>query len=73
MQRSSRVDYDANCATLRQPAAPRKSPDPALAAFLAERSALGTVLLLDIACDTGNQLVANRVDIAPSATSGRLR
>src|SRR5262249_11785527 len=43
-----------------------KSPDPALATFLAKRSPLGTALLLDIACGTGNQLVANRA-IASSA------
>jgi ubiquinone/menaquinone biosynthesis C-methylase UbiE len=66
MQRSSRVDYDAIAPLYDSQPHREKSPDPALAAFLAERSALGTALLLDIACGTGNQLVANRA-IASSA------
>ena len=66
MQRSSRVDYDAIAPLYDSQPHREKSPDPALAAFLAERSALGTALLLDIACGTGNQLVANRA-IAPDA------
>jgi ubiquinone/menaquinone biosynthesis C-methylase UbiE len=66
MQRSSRVDYDAIAPLYDSQPHREKSPDPALASFLAERSALGTALLLDIACGTGNQLVANRA-IAPSA------
>ena len=66
MQRSSRVDYDAIAPLYDSQPHREKSPDPALAAFLAVRSAPGTALLLDIACGTGNQLVANRA-IAPSA------
>jgi ubiquinone/menaquinone biosynthesis C-methylase UbiE len=66
MQRSSRVDYDAIAPLYDSQPHREKSPDPALAAFLAVRSAPGTALLLDIACGTGNQLVANRT-IAPSA------
>src|SRR5438270_10385799 len=66
MQRSSRVEYDAIAPLYDSQPGREKSPDPALAAFLAERSALGTGLLLDIACGTGNQLVANRA-IASSA------
>jgi ubiquinone/menaquinone biosynthesis C-methylase UbiE len=66
MQRSSRVDYDAIAPLYDSQPHREKSPDPALAAFLAERSALGTALLLDIACGTGSQLVANRA-IASSA------
>jgi ubiquinone/menaquinone biosynthesis C-methylase UbiE len=66
MQRSSRVDYDAIAPLYDSQSHPEKSPDPALAAFLAERSALGTAPLLDIACGTGNRLVANRA-IAPRA------
>ena len=66
MQRSSRVDYDAIAPLYDSQPHREKSPDPALAAFLADRSALGTALLLDIACGTGNQLVANRA-IAPNA------
>ena len=60
MQRSSRVDYDAIAPLYDSQPHREKSPDPALATFLAERSPLGTALLLDIACGTGNQLVANR-------------
>jgi ubiquinone/menaquinone biosynthesis C-methylase UbiE len=60
MQRSSRVDYDAIAPLYDSQPHREKSSDPALAAFLAERSALETALLLDIACGTGNQLVANR-------------
>src|SRR5690348_14464452 len=67
MQRSSRVDYDAIAPLYDSQPGRDKSPDPALAAFLAERTALGTALLLDIACGTGNQLVANRA-IAPDAS-----
>src|SRR5271167_4678733 len=66
MQRSSRVDYDAIAPLYDSQPHREKSPDPALASFLAERSALGTALLLDIACGTGNQLVANSA-IAPRA------
>jgi ubiquinone/menaquinone biosynthesis C-methylase UbiE len=66
MQRSSRVDYDAIAPLYDSQPGRDKSPDPALAAFLAARTALGTALLLDIACGTGNQLVANRA-IAPNA------
>src|ERR1700759_1489983 len=66
MQRSSRVDYDAIAPLYDSQPHREKSPDPALATFLAERSPLGTALLLDIACGTGNQLVANRA-IASSA------
>ena len=60
MQRSSRVDYDAIAPLYDSQPHREKSSDPALAEFLAERSALGRALLLDIACGTGNQLVANR-------------
>ena len=67
MQGSSRVDYDAIAPLYDSQPHREKSPDPALAAFLAGRSALGTALLLHIACGTGNQLVANRA-IAPSAS-----
>jgi len=66
MQRSSRVDYDAIAPLYDSQPHREKSPDPALATFLAKRSPLGTALLLDIACGTGNQLVANRA-IASSA------
>ena len=66
MQRSSRVDYDAIAPLYDSLPGRSKSPDPALAAFLAERSAPGTHRFLDIACGTGNQLVADRA-IAPNA------
>lgn len=64
---SSRVDYDAIAERYDSQPHRDKAPDPALAAFLAERRAAG-LMVLDIACGTGNQLVANR----PLAPHGRM-
>lgn len=66
MQRSPRVDYDSVAELYDSQPYREKSVDPALAAFIAERAASDTLSLLDIACGTGNQLVANRA-IAPHA------
>jgi SAM-dependent methyltransferase len=66
MQRSSRVDYDSIADLYDSQPYREKSADPELAAFLAERARSDTLSLLDIACGTGNQLVANRI-IAPHA------
>lgn len=57
---SSRVDYDAIAEGYDRSPHREKSPDPALAAFIAERTPTKTLAVLDIACGTGNQLVANR-------------
>jgi len=66
MQRSSRVDYDSIAGGYDTQPHREKSVDPELAAFLAERASSAPLSLLDIACGTGNQLVANR-PIAPHA------
>jgi ubiquinone/menaquinone biosynthesis C-methylase UbiE len=66
MQRSPRVDYDSIAELYDSQPYREKSVDPALAAFLAECAASDALSLLDIACGTGNQLVANRA-IAPDA------
>jgi ubiquinone/menaquinone biosynthesis C-methylase UbiE len=60
MKRSSRVDYDAiaelyDCTPHRE-----KSVDPELMAFLAGCGPAASLTLLDIACGTGNQQIANR-------------
>jgi ubiquinone/menaquinone biosynthesis C-methylase UbiE len=67
MQRSSRVDYDVIAPRYDSQPHREKSPDPALAAFLGRPPLAETPALLDIACGTGNQLIANRA-IAPDAT-----
>ncbi|HTZ35331.1 MAG TPA: methyltransferase domain-containing protein [Stellaceae bacterium] len=66
MQRSSRVDYDAIAELYDSTPHREKSPDPELAAVLAGRSPGARLTLLDIACGTGNQQIANRA-IAPGA------
>ena len=63
---SSRVDYDAIAELYDSSPHREKSPDPELAAFLAAREPAKSLLLLDIACGTGNQLIANR-SLAPHA------
>jgi ubiquinone/menaquinone biosynthesis C-methylase UbiE len=60
MQRSSRVDYDAIADRYDATPHREKSVDPELAAFVVARASSGLLSLLDIACGTGNQLVANR-------------
>jgi ubiquinone/menaquinone biosynthesis C-methylase UbiE len=66
MQRSSRVDYDAIAELYDSTPHREKSVDPELAAFVAEHKPTASLTLLDIACGTGNQQIANR-DIAPTA------
>jgi len=66
MQQSSRVDYDAIAELYDSQPHPEKSADPELVAFLGERGSSDRLSLLDIACGTGSQLIANRV-IAPDA------
>src|SRR5579872_2158357 len=63
---STRVDYDAIAEHYDRSPHRKKSPDPEVAAFIAERRPGEMLAVLDIACGTGNQLVANRA-IAPDA------
>ena len=55
---SSRIDYDEVAELYDGQPYRQKSPDPILAAFVAERPPIPTAVL-DVACGTGNQLVAN--------------
>src|ERR1700720_3812887 len=66
MQRSTRVDYDAIAELYDSTPHREKSADPELIAFLAGRGPTATLTLLDIACGTGNQQIANR-GVAPNA------
>src|SRR5262249_61616118 len=66
MQRSSRVDYDALAELYDSTPHREKSADPELITFLAGRAPAATLTLLDIACGTGNQQIANR-GLTPSA------
>ena len=67
MQRSSRVDYDAIAELYDSTPHREKSADPELAAFLGGHGLTASLTLLDIACGTGNQQIANR-GIAPDAS-----
>ena len=60
MQRSSRVDYDAIAELYDSTPHREKSADPELIAFLAGCGPAASLTLLDIACGTGNQQIANR-------------
>jgi ubiquinone/menaquinone biosynthesis C-methylase UbiE len=66
MQRSSRVDYDAIAELYDSTPHRKKSADPELIAFLGARGSSARLTLLDIACGTGNQQIANR-GLAPDA------
>jgi ubiquinone/menaquinone biosynthesis C-methylase UbiE len=66
MQRSSRVDYDALAELYDSTPHREKSADPELIAFLPACAPAASLTLLDIACGTGNQQIANR-DLAPDA------
>jgi len=66
MQRSTRVNYDAIAELYDSTPHREKSADPELIAFLAGRGPTTTLTLLDIACGTGNQQIANR-GLAPTA------
>jgi ubiquinone/menaquinone biosynthesis C-methylase UbiE len=65
MQRSSLVDYDAIPELYDSTPHREKSADPELIAFLAGCGSAASLRLLDIACGTGNQQIANR--LAPDA------
>src|SRR5246127_1122533 len=66
MQRSSRVDYDAIAELYDSTSHREKSADPDLIAFLAGCGPTATLTMLDIACGTGNQQIANR-GLTPNA------
>jgi ubiquinone/menaquinone biosynthesis C-methylase UbiE len=61
---SSGVDYDAIAHLYDSQPHRGKAVDPQLVTFIAQRAALEHLSILDIACGTGSQLVANR-SIAP--------
>jgi ubiquinone/menaquinone biosynthesis C-methylase UbiE len=63
---STRVDYDAIAELYDSSPHREKSPDPELAAFLATHEAAPLLSLIDVACGTGNQLIADR-SLAPHA------
>jgi ubiquinone/menaquinone biosynthesis C-methylase UbiE len=66
MSRSPRVEYDKIAHLYDSQPHRTRSVDPELLAFMRERTSREPVSLLDIACGTGNQLVANRA-AAPDA------
>jgi ubiquinone/menaquinone biosynthesis C-methylase UbiE len=66
MSRSPRVDYDKIAHLYDSQPYRARSVDPELLAFLRERASREPMSLLDIACGTGNQLIANRA-AAPDA------
>lgn len=67
MQRSSRVDYDAIAELYDSTPHREKSVDPELVAFLTGRTPTANLTVLDVACGTGNQQIANRT-LAPGAS-----
>ena len=60
MRTSKRVDYDAIAHLYDAQPYRAKTADPELVLYLAERAGGGPPTILDIACGTGSQLVANR-------------
>ena len=60
MQPSPRVNYDIIAHLYDTQPYREKTVDPELVAFLGQRGSAETLSILDIACGTGNQLVANR-------------
>lgn len=59
MLSSQRLDYDVIAELYDTHPLRAKDADPELAIFLAARANSGALALLDIACGTGNQLIAN--------------
>ena len=66
MRTTSRVDYDAIADLYDGQPYRRKTVDPELVTFIAQHASSDRLSLLDIACGTGSQLVANR-PIIPDA------
>src|SRR5262249_14327871 len=66
MSRSARVNYEKIADRYVSQPFRSKSSDPELLAFLRERPPRRLMYVLDIACGTGNQLIANRA-AAPGA------
>ena len=66
MRTTSRVDYDIIAHLYDEQPYRRKTVDPELATFIAQHASPDRLSLLDIACGTGSQLVANR-PIVPDA------
>jgi SAM-dependent methyltransferase len=66
MRTSARVDYDAIAHLYDTQPYRGKAVDPELVTFIARRAASNRPSVLDIACGTGSQLVANR-SIVPEA------
>jgi ubiquinone/menaquinone biosynthesis C-methylase UbiE len=66
MTASPRVNYDAIAHLYDTQPYRAKSVDPELLAFVAQRSSAASLCILDIACGTGNQLLANRA-VLPKA------
>jgi ubiquinone/menaquinone biosynthesis C-methylase UbiE len=66
MRTSSRIDFDAIAHLYDSQPYRAKTVDPELMMFMAQRAGPHPPSILDIACGTGNQLVANR-SIAPDA------
>ena len=60
MRTSSGVDYDAIAHLYDSQPYREKAVDPELVTFMAQRGCADRPSILDIACGTGNQLVANR-------------
>jgi ubiquinone/menaquinone biosynthesis C-methylase UbiE len=65
--RSSRADYDAVAPLYDSQPYRARAVDPEFLAFIAQRASADALAALDIACGTGNQLVANRT-AAPRAS-----
>src|SRR5215469_5222441 len=70
MQGSQRLDYDAIAKLYDTHPYRAKAADPELAVFLTERRSLGGLALLDIACGTGNQLIANHSTVPEARLVG---
>ena len=66
MRTTSRVNYDAIARLYDGQPYRRKTIDPELVTFIAQYASSDRLTLLDIACGTGSQLVANR-PIVPDA------
>src|ERR1700724_595797 len=70
MRTATRVDYDAIAHLYDGQPYRGKEVDPELILFLKQRTSGGPPTILDIACGTGSQLVANRPIVAGSYLVG---